>query len=201
MRSRLALIALVGLLAGAAVAGLSLPLMHGSKSGSGRTSEGKALVGGPFNLTDHNGHTVTDRDFRGRYMLVYFGYTFCPDVCPAGLQVMSAALDQLGAEADRVVPLFVSLDPARDTPEKLAEYVKSFGPRLIGLTGTPDEIAKLARAYRVYYKKVDEPKAPQNYTLDHTSIIYLMAPNGEFITHFTHATKADELAARLRQAL
>ena len=161
------------------------------------TTTGKALVGGPFSLVDHTGRRVTDQDFRGRYMLVFFGFTNCPDICPTGLQVATAALESIGTKADRVTPVFVTVDPKRDTPEKLADYVGSFHPRLVGLTGTEDEIQAAAKAYRVYFKKVADGAGPDDYTMDHTSIMYLMGPDGSFISHFTHATPVDTLASRL----
>lgn len=203
MSPRLLSIVFTGLVAGAILAFLTLPgLRQGSADlAVGKQTTGKALVGGPFKLTDHTGKAVTDADYRGRYMLVYFGYTYCPDVCPAGLQVISAALDQLGDKAQRVAPLFITLDPARDTPAKLAEYVGSFNPRIIGLTGSAEETAAVAKAYRVYSKKIADEKSPGSYTLDHTSIIYLMDPQGEFVTHFTHLTNVDQLAAQLRKVL
>lgn len=203
MSRRLLSVVIAGLLAGAILAFLTLPgLRQGSANlAGGKQTTGKALVGGPFKLTDHMGKAVTDADYRGSYMLVYFGYTYCPDVCPAGLQVISAALDQLGDKAQRVKPLFITLDPARDTPAKLAEYVGSFNPRIIGLTGSAEEIAAVAKAYRVYSKKIADEKSPGSYTLDHTSIIYLMDPQGEFVTHFTHLTNVDQLAAQLRKTL
>lgn len=162
---------------------------------------GKALVGGAFTLTDNTGKRVTDQDFRGRYMLVFFGFTSCPDICPAGLQLMAGALEKLGGKAQRIAPIFISVDPARDTPEKLAAYVKNFDPRLVGLTGTPEEIAAVAKAYKVYYAKVPNKERPDDYTMDHTSIIYVMDPKGEFVTHFTPATSVDEMAARLDKIL
>ncbi len=162
---------------------------------------GKALVGGAFTLTDNTGKRVTDQDFRGRHMLVFFGFTSCPDICPAGLQLMAGALEKLGSKAQRITPIFISVDPARDTPEKLAAYVKNFDPRLVGLTGTPEEIAAVAKAYKVYYAKVPNKERPDDYSMDHTSIIYVMDPKGEFITHFTPATSVDEMAARLDKIL
>lgn len=164
-------------------------------------SIGKAAVGGPFTLTDHTGRRVTDQDFRGKYMLVYFGFTFCPDVCPTGLQVMAAALDQLGPKAEEIIPIFISVDPERDTPEQLAQYVPSFHSRLIGLTGSPEEIQSVAKAYRVYFRKVKDEKSTAEYTIDHTSIIYLMDPNGEFVAHFTHATPVDVMVEKLEKVL
>jgi protein SCO1 len=162
---------------------------------------GKAQVGGPFRLVDGSGKTVTDADFRGRFMLVYFGYTYCPDVCPAGLQVMAAALDKLGPKAEKITPIFITLDPERDTPAKIGEYVHSFHPRMVGLTGSLEEIAKVAKAYRVFWKKVSDDKNPGEYTVDHSSIIYLMDPKGEYVAHFTHATNVDQMAAKLAERL
>jgi protein SCO1/2 len=168
---------------------------------AGLPTAGKALVGGPFSLVDHTGRRVTDKDFRGRYMLVYFGFTYCPDVCPSGLQVIAAALQKLGPKADRITPIFITVDPERDTPAQLAEYVKSFDSRLIGLSGTPQEADAAAKAYRVYYKKVQDEKSTAGYTFDHTSIIYLMDPNGAYITHFSHTISVDTLAERLAKVL
>ena len=162
---------------------------------------GQATVGGPFSLTDHNGRRVTDKDFAGRFMLVFFGFTFCPDVCPTALQVTSAALDKLGAKAARVQPVFISVDPGRDTPEQLKSYVASFHPRLIGLTGTPEEVTAVARAYRVYFKQVKDERSAAGYTVDHSSIVYLRGPDGRFITHFTHATSPDAMVAALQRHL
>src|SRR5690349_7329011 len=113
---------------------------------AGVRSVGQAMVGGPFTLVDHTGKQVTDRDFRGRIMLVFFGFTFCPDVCPSGLQVIAAALDKLGPQAQKITPILITIDPERDTPAQLAAYVKSFHPRLVGLTGTPEEIAAVVKA-------------------------------------------------------
>ena len=164
-------------------------------------SIGKATVGGPFTLTDHTGRRVTDKDFRGQHLLVFFGFTYCPDVCPSGLQVMTAALEELGPKAEKITPIFISVDPERDTPEQLALYVSSFHPRLVGLTGTPEEIQQVAKAYRVYYKKVEDEGSTAGYTIDHTSIIYLMSPTGEFITHFTHATPVSAMVEQLEKVL
>jgi cytochrome oxidase Cu insertion factor (SCO1/SenC/PrrC family) len=160
-------------------------------------SVGQALVGGPFTLTDDTGKRVTDQDFRGKFMLVFFGFTYCPDVCPTALQVMAAALDKLGPNAERITPVLISIDPERDTPAQLAVYVKSFHPRLVGLTGSPAEIDAVAKAYRVYVKQVPDPKSTAGYTLDHSSIIYVIGPDGKYRTHFTHATSPDAMADRL----
>lgn len=198
MNFRLAVVALAAAIVGVA---LALAILPGPREQLTRAlpSTGKALVGGPFTLVDQSGKTVTDKDFRGRYMLVYFGFTNCPDVCPSGLQVISAALDKAGAKAAQVTPIFITVDPERDTPDQLASYVSSFHPRLVGLTGSPEQIAAALKAYRVYAKKVEDPKSSAGFTYDHTSIIYLMDRNGDYLANFTHATSVDRLAERLAQ--
>jgi len=194
---KLAAIAVAAFVIGGVAAIAIIPGL-GERLGGARTvTTGKALVGGPFSLIDHTGRRVTDRDYLGRYMLVYFGFTYCPDICPTGLQVIGAALDQIGNKADRITPVFITIDPERDTPEKLADYVRAFHPRMVGLTGSPEEIRSVSKGYRVYAKKVSDPRYPGDYTMDHTSIMYLMGPDGQFITHFTHATAVDVLASRL----
>jgi protein SCO1/2 len=165
-----------------------------------RSGVGEALVGGPFTLTDHNGKRVSDADFRGRYLLVAFGYTYCPDLCPAELQVMSAALDRLGPAGDTITPIFVTIDPARDTVEVLKQYMGNFHPRFVGLTGSEEEIAAVAKAYRVYYAKSKDASAGDDYLMDHSTIIYLMGPDGKFVKHFTYGSDADALAEALRAA-
>lgn len=170
--------------------------------GNSRTagSSGQALVGGAFSLTDHTGKRVTDKDYRGKPMLVFFGYTYCPDVCPTELQVMSAALDEMGPRGDAIQPILMTVDPERDTPQVLKSYVSNFHPRLVGLTGSPENVAAAAKAYRVYYKKAPGADA-ENYLMDHSSIIYLMGTEGEFLKHFTYMTDARQLAKELDAAL
>jgi cytochrome oxidase Cu insertion factor (SCO1/SenC/PrrC family) len=169
-------------------------------SGDGEGS-GVALVGGPFTLTDHNGREVTEKTFLGKYMLVFFGFTFCPDVCPTELQVISAALDQMGPEADAIQPVFITVDPERDTPEVLKAYVGNFGPRLLGLTGTPEQVAAAAKAFRVYYAKVKNSGSAADYMMDHSTIIYLMGPDGRFVKHMTYTTDAAKLAGELKKTV
>ena len=202
VRLRLALIILAGFALGGLAALMIFPAARAKLLPIANVrSVGQAMVGGPFTLTDHTGKRVTDRDFRGRTLLVFFGFTYCPDVCPSGLQVVAAALDKLGPKGQSVTPVLISIDPERDTPAQLAAYVKSFHPRLVGLTGTPAEIEAVAKAYRVYVKKVPDPKSTAGYTIDHTSIIYVMGPDGAYRTHFTHATSADAMAERLGKLL
>ena len=186
--------------AGALAGGLAaVTLLPGSPQGT--ASSGKALIGGPFSLVDQTGKRVSDTDFRGRKMLVYFGFTSCPDVCPAGLQVIAAALDTLGAKADKLTPIFITVDPERDPPEKMALYVKSFHPRLVGLSGSSEEVAAAAKAYRVYFKKIPDEQTPGSYSVDHSSFLYLMDEKGEYIRHFTYPIDAGVLAAELAKAL
>jgi protein SCO1/2 len=167
--------------------------------GSSEKAGGKALIGGPFTLVDHTGETRTEADFRGRPMLVFFGYTHCPDVCPTGLQTMSDALDRLGPLADRIQPLFITIDPARDTAEEMGKYIGHFHPDLVGLTGTPEQVAKAAKSYRVYYAKQGEGEA--DYLMDHSTFTYLMDAEGGYVTHFNHGVSADEMARRIREKL
>lgn len=202
--SRFSLVVLLvaGLLVGAFAAVATIPSIRDRVfAGGGGNVVGQALVGGPFTLTDHTGTRVSDKDYRGKNMLLFFGFTYCPDVCPTALQVMSAALERLGPKAERLVPLFISVDPERDTPEQMAQYVKSFDPRLVGLTGSREEIDKVLKDYRVYAQKVEDPKSTAGYTYNHSSIIYLMGPDGAYRTHFTHATTVDTMVERLSKLL
>ncbi len=162
---------------------------------------GQALVGGPFELTSHTGERVSEKTFHGKHMLLYFGYTYCPDVCPTELQVMSAALDKLGGTADQVQPIFVTIDPERDTAKTMATYVANFHPKLIGLTGSAEDIAKIAKAYRVYYARAKDDGSSSEYLMDHSSIYYLMGPDGAFKKHFTYTTDAEKLANGIKAAL
>ena len=158
-------------------------------------------VGGPFELIDQTGRARTERDFRGQLMLVYFGFTWCPDVCPTDLQAIGLALDKLGADAVSVQPLFITIDPERDTSEHLAEYVKLFHPRLIGLTGSAGAIRKAADAYKVYYAKAPLGKESPDYTVDHTAFIYLMDRQGNYLGFFPPGTSADRIHEIIRPHL
>jgi protein SCO1/2 len=202
MRSRLFMIVLAGFLIGALGGAAALVLSTGAPGPKVQTS-GKALVGGPFALVDKDGKTVTDRDFRGRHMLVFFGFTHCPDICPAELQVIAASLQELGPKADEVVPIFITLDPARDTPKVAGEYANNFGTNFVGLSGSTEDIDKAAKAYRVAYSKfVPEGAADNsNYSIDHSALVYLMGPDGDYITHFAYGTPAAKMAETLRRYL
>jgi len=202
-RLRLVLLSMAGLAVGAVTA---LALIPEARERLFPTSNvkvwGQALIGGPFVLTDHTGKRVTEENFRGRYMLVFFGFTFCPDVCPSALQVVSAALDRLGPRAERFVPVLITVDPERDTPEQLALYVQSFHPRLVGLTGTPAEIEAVAKTYRVYSvrKRVD-PKSSAGYTVDHPAQIYIMDPDGRYRAFLDYTKGVESVAAGLARVL
>jgi protein SCO1/2 len=155
-------------------------------------------VGGPFSLVDQTGAPVTDQSYKGKYRLIYFGYTFCPDACPTELQIMAQAIDSLGADGAKIQPIFITIDPERDTVEHMAAYVKLFDPRLVGLTGTPEQIAGVARAYRVYYAKAPaQDEGP--YMMNHSSYVYLMNPDGKFLTVFSSDLDADRLASEIRR--
>lgn len=158
--------------------------------------------GGSFTLTDHHGARRRDTDFRGSFLLVQFGYTACPDLCPLGLDTMARVLDALGEAGARLQPLFITVDPTRDTPEVLAGFVTAFHPRLLGLTGSEAEIAAVARAYRVHRRKVIlDPAHPDDYLVDHGSLTYLIAPDGGFATLFPYGTDATRMAEISRRYL
>jgi protein SCO1/2 len=165
------------------------------------TNTGTPNLGGPFTLIDEDGKPITDRAFRGKFMLIFFGYTFCPDVCPTSLTLVAEALDALGKDADKVVPVFVSVDPERDTPAHLKEYVKKFHPAMRGLTGSKDQIAAAAKAYKVIYAKAEAAANDGNYLMDHSALLYLVGPDGKFRTFFSHGTGGAEMAQRIKEML
>jgi protein SCO1/2 len=152
-------------------------------------------IGGPFALVDQNGAPRSDRDFHGRFTLLYFGYSYCPDVCPTTLSMMADALDKLGARASRIVPVFVTIDPARDTPKMLKSYLSAFGPRFVGLTGSQAAIAAVEHEYRVYAAK--HPLAGGGYAMDHSGEIYLLGPNGKLLAFYDTGIDSKTLAADL----
>jgi protein SCO1 len=158
-----------------------------------------AAIGGPFRLIDQNQRTVTAADFKGHPFLVFFGFTHCPDVCPTTLFEISEVLRQLGPDADRLGALFITVDPERDTPAALKDYLSSFDPHLEGLTGDLDSISAVAKSYRVYFKKV--PLDDGGYTLDHTAIVYLMDKEGRFVAPFSLKRTTEASVADLRKRL
>ena len=167
----------------------------------GPTLPAGVAIGGPFSLIDETGAPVTEKTYRGRHMLIFFGFTYCPDVCPTELAKIAATLDLLGQDAQRLVPLFVSIDPERDTPEALAQYTELFHPAIVGLTGSEQQIAAVARAFRVYYNKVKTGPEPDAYTMDHSAFVYLMGPDGGFRQLFSPQATPEQMAAAIRAQL
>ncbi len=179
------IVGLAGLFAGRLVTDTAVPMP-------------RIAIGGPFQLTDQNGQAVTEKSYPGRYLLVFFGYTYCPDVCPTTLGALADALGQLGPLADKLQPLFVSVDPDRDTPAVLKAYTGNFDKRIIGLTGTADQIRQVAKAYRVYYARHGDGS---DYTMDHSAVVYLMAPDGRFLTTLPPDMPPEQMAALIKSKL
>jgi protein SCO1/2 len=200
---RLAVLTLAGLAAGALTALATLPQARQRLFPDARVqTAGEALIGGPFALTDHTGRRVADADFRGRIMLVLFGSSASADTTPSALQVLGAALDKLGPRADRFVPLLVTVDPERDRPARLKAYVQAFHPRLVGLTGTPDEIEAVLKAYRIpVVRDEQEPASSAGRRIDQAALIYVMGADGRYLTHLNPAAGADAIAANLARIL
>jgi len=158
-----------------------------------------AAVGGPFHLTDQTGKPVSDQDFKGRPFLVFFGYTHCPDICPTTLFEISEVIKKLGSDADRTGAIFITVDPERDTPAALKDYLSNFDPHLRGLTGDPAAVEAAIKAYRVYAKKV--PLKDGDYTMDHTAVVYLMDKDGHFVAPFNLKQTPEAAAEQLRRYL
>lgn len=189
---RMALACLVGLIMAAVIAWMTI--RHDQRQAAGvATNVAPASIGGPFTLTTHEGRVVTDKDFVGKYKLVFFGYTFCPDICPTELQTIAQAMDVMGDSGADVQPLFITIDPERDTPPVLADYVKLFHPSIIGLTGTAEQIAAVAKAYRVYYARSQGEPDPTQYLMDHSTFAYLLAPEGSFVTVFAKGSTPEQM--------
>jgi protein SCO1/2 len=158
-----------------------------------------SAIGGPFQLVDQNGKRVSDADLKGKWQLLFFGYTHCPDACPTALNEIALALDRLGDKRDAVRVVFITVDPERDTPEVLKNYVQSFDASIVALTGSPDQVAQAAKAYRVFYAK--HPRPDGGYEMDHSAVIYVMDPQGRFTATFTPESTADAIAERLQKLL
>lgn len=158
-------------------------------------------AGGPFTLADGQGKVVRDSDFRGRFMVVFFGYTYCPDVCPSALGKLASVLDRLSrSELDRLAVIFISVDPARDQGTRLTDYGQSFHPHILGLTGTPEQIAAVTKAYGAKFRIVGDTQSG-DYAIDHSAFIYLMGPDGRLITTFAHDSSAMTIEQRLKREL
>lgn len=193
---RVALLAAAVLALAAGLLAYTVLVQWPASGGQGNVT-GVAAIGGPFALTDQDGRQVTEADFRGRPLAIFFGFTFCPEVCPTTLSELSALIERLGPDADRLRFAFVSVDWERDGPEQLAEYMTAFDPRIRGLSGSQAQIEAIARAFRVYYKRV--PTGSDSYTVDHTSSVFLMDAEGRFTGTLAHGEDSDTMLAKLRR--
>lgn len=199
MPGRITLITMLGLALLALLSGAGLMFALTTSGPPEQSSSSSAAIGGPFTLIDTKGETITDQIYRGKWMLIYFGYTFCPDACPTALNNMSVALEKLGAEANKIEPIFITVDPKRDTPPAMGEYLKSFDHRIIGLTGSQTQTDTVAREYRIYV----EPQKSEgdDYLVDHSAYIYLMDPQGKFVNVVAGDVPGDEMAEKLRKMM
>lgn len=187
------------LLLGAAAA-LSWALWHVIETvPSAATAEGNPALRSEFELVDQNGRTVRGGDLRGRWQLVFVGFTSCPDICPTTLTNITTALEELGPEADKVQPVLITVDPERDTPPVLKEYLSAFDPRILGLTGTPAQVEAALKSFRVYAAK--RPLEGGDYTMDHSAFVYLMDPQGDYATHFLAQIPVEEMVSKVRERL
>jgi protein SCO1/2 len=196
-RYALLAIAFAGLLVVAAGVLLALAMRETPRGAAGTALA--SAIGGPFHLIDQNGKPVSDADLKGKWQLVFFGYTHCPDTCPTALNEIALALDQLGVKRGEVEIVFITVDPERDTPDVLKSYVQSFDAPIIALTGSPDAVAQAAKAYRVFYAK--HPRGDGDYDMDHSAVIYVMNPEGRFTATFTPDSSADAIVQRLQKLL
>lgn len=196
---RFAIVAIVfaGVLVIAAGVLLALALRETPRGAAGTALA--SAIGGPFQLIDQNGKPFSDADLKGKWHLIFFGYTQCPDACPTALNEMSLALDRLGMKRDEVGVVFITVDPERDTPDALKSYVQSFDAPIVALTGSPEAVAQAAKAYRVFYAK--HPRADGDYDMDHSAVIYVMSPEGRFTATFTPDSSADAIVQRLQKLI
>jgi protein SCO1/2 len=196
---RFALVAIIfaGVLVVAAGVLLALALRETPRGAAGTPLA--STIGGPFHLVDQNGKPFSDADLKGKWHLIFFGYTHCPDTCPTALNELSLALDRLGAKRDAVQVVFITVDPERDTPETLKSYVQSFDAPIVALTGSAQDVAQAAKAYRVFYAK--HPRADGEYDMDHSAVIYVMNPDGRFTATFTPDSSADAIVQRLQKLI
>ncbi len=196
---RFALVAIVfaGVLVIAAGVLLALALRETPRGAAGTALA--SAIGGQFQLIDQNGKPFSDANLKGKWHLIFFGYTHCPDACPTALNEMSLALDRLGIKRDEVGVVFITVDPERDTPDVLKSYVQSFDAPIVALTGSPEAVAQAAKAYRVFYAK--HPRADGDYDMDHSAVIYVMNPEGRFTVTFTPDSSADAIVQRLQKLI
>ena len=187
-------------LAATGFAALSM-MERGQEVATMRADPQAARFAADFELTDHNGMMQADEDFRGRWMLVFFGFTNCPDVCPMGLATIAQVMDDLGSKSEAVQPLFITIDPERDTPDVLATYVPQFGSGILGLSGTPDQIERTAKTFKIYYQKVEEAASPDGYTMGHTSAFLLFDPQGDFVRLYEYNQEPAVILSDLQKRL
>ena len=187
-------------LAGAAVVAFAALQFADTSSGSDTDLSDPAFRAA-FELTDHQGMIQTERDFAGRWMLIFFGFTNCPDVCPATLSEVAAVMDDLGTDSEKVQPIFISIDPERDTPAALAEFVPLFDANILGLTGTPEQIADTSETFPIFFERIEEASAPDGYTMGHTSHLFLFDTEAGFADSWPYGTPAEEILADLRERL
>lgn len=176
--------------------------LNAMQPAAGNTVAGSDAIGGTFTLTDHHGNTVSTQDYDGKYKLVFFGFTYCPDVCPAGLQKITQTMEALDAkQAAAIQPLFITIDPARDTPEVMQTYLQTYHDSLIGLTGTAEEIKAVEQQYKVYAARMDDEAAPDGYSMNHSSFIFLMGPNDDLISLFSSTDSPADIVRDIKNAL
>ena len=176
-------------------------VMFGRMLSADFTPSGTATIGGPFTLVSSSGQNVSERSYRGKWVLIYFGYTYCPDACPTALNSISVALEKLGSQASDLQPLFITVDPERDTRVTMAKYLTSFDSRILGLTGTKGQIDDVIEKYRLYVSRKKAEHSGDNYLISHSSYIYLMDPQGRFVNVIHGEEVGDEIAARLRKEM
>jgi len=179
--------------------GLALHQMPNLPPQSTAQSVTQSAIEPAFTLVDHNGQTVSEKDYRGKWLLVFFGFTHCPDICPTTLAEIAQIMNRLETDADKVQPLFITVDPERDTPEIMAEYVSIFHSSIIGLTGTKEQVKQAADNFRVYYSRVEEKDAPDDYFMDHSAFIYLIDPQGRFIEPFSYGEAVTDIVTGIRK--
>ena len=188
-------------LAGVGLIAFALLSVWATRRGEPREVQPDPPFYADFSLTDQRGNLRTDEDFAGRWMLVFFGFANCPDICPTTLVEVSLILKELGGDADKVQPLFISVDPERDTIDELANYLPNFDERIVGLTGTVEQIDKTATSFRIYYEKIEEPSTPAGYTMAHSSQLFLFDRSGGFVTSYSYGTPAEEVALDLEKRM
>lgn len=202
MNRRVGWLIILSLAAVAAAGVLAVTLVLLIKTAAPRVVQsGTATIGGPYSLISSNGQSVTDRTYRGKWVLIYFGYTYCPDACPTALNNISVALEKLGADAGKLQPLFVTVDPQRDTPATMADYLKSFDARILGLSGTHDQIDNVIKEFHLYVSRMKSGGDGDNYLVSHSSYIYLMSPQGTFVDVTPGSLDGDHIAVWLRKEM